>query len=112
MLIILCRLLARCSELLKCTSAVGEFAVYFNPELRCTDMNVKLRHTPEGPPLPQHASVNPTQRNKIAFQNTHGRALWPWNTLLASRWLPRRLVLWAWGLCAVPLRLGLRHVSA
>ncbi len=34
-----CLLLSRCSFLLKCTSAVGEFAMYFNPDLKCLDMN-------------------------------------------------------------------------
>lgn len=37
-----CLLLSRCSFLLKCCSAVGEFAIYFNPELRCIDMNHEL----------------------------------------------------------------------
>lgn len=32
-------LLSRCDFLLKCTSAVGEYAMYFNPELRCRDLN-------------------------------------------------------------------------
>ena len=32
-------LLSRCDYLLKCTSAVGEFAMYFNPELECYDLN-------------------------------------------------------------------------
>jgi Alpha-(1,6)-fucosyltransferase N- and catalytic domains len=34
-----CLLLSRCDHLLKCTSAVGEFAMYFNPELDCYDLN-------------------------------------------------------------------------
>ncbi|MEM9354992.1 MAG: hypothetical protein AAGB04_02165 [Pseudomonadota bacterium] len=48
-----CLLLSRCDFLLKCTSAVGEFAVYFNPQLRCIDLN--------------HASddLTPTQKLKI-----------------------------------------------
>ena len=33
-------LLARCDFLLKCTSAVGEFALYLNPKLRAVDLNV------------------------------------------------------------------------
>ena len=32
-------LLSRCDFLIKCTSAVGEFALYFNPELKCIDLN-------------------------------------------------------------------------
>lgn len=32
-------LLSRTDYLLKCTSAVGEFAMYFNPTLECTDLN-------------------------------------------------------------------------
>lgn len=32
-------LLARCKHLLKCTSAVGEYAVYFNGQLTCLDLN-------------------------------------------------------------------------
>ena len=39
-----CLLLSRCDYLLKCTSAVGEFAMYFEPGLSCTDLN----HTPIG----------------------------------------------------------------
>ncbi len=35
-----CLLLARSDFLLKCTSAVGEYAMYFNPKLRCIDMNM------------------------------------------------------------------------
>ena len=34
-----CLLLSRCNFLLKCTSAVGEFALYFNPQLECKDLN-------------------------------------------------------------------------
>ncbi|MCP4316808.1 MAG: hypothetical protein GY789_12545 [Hyphomicrobiales bacterium] len=34
-----CLLLSKCDYLLKCTSAVGEFAMYFNPDLECIDMN-------------------------------------------------------------------------
>lgn len=32
-------LLSHCNFLLKCTSAVGESAMYFNPSLRCIDLN-------------------------------------------------------------------------
>ena len=75
-------------------------------------MNLKLRHAPDQPPLPQHRGVNPTQRNKVAFQNTHGHALWPWSSLLTCKLLPRCLVVWVWRLYAVVLGHGLRHVSA
>lgn len=34
-----CLLLSRCDRLVKCTSAVGEFALYFNPSLPCIDVN-------------------------------------------------------------------------
>ena len=34
-----CLILSRCDFLLKCTSAVGEYAIYFNPKLRCIDVN-------------------------------------------------------------------------
>lgn len=34
-----CLLLSRCDYLLKCTSAVGEFAMYFNSDLECYDLN-------------------------------------------------------------------------
>jgi Nodulation protein Z (NodZ) len=34
-----CLLLSRSDYLLKCTSAVGEFAMYFNPKLACVDLN-------------------------------------------------------------------------
>jgi hypothetical protein len=34
-----CLLLSHCDFLLKCTSAVGEFAMYFNPRLDCYDLN-------------------------------------------------------------------------
>ena len=34
-----CLLLSRCEFLLKCTSAVGEFAMYFIPNLACIDLN-------------------------------------------------------------------------
>ena len=106
-----CLLLAKCDALLKCTSAVGEFAAYFNPRLVVTDMNVKLRAEPPPPPAAARA-VNPTEKGKIAFDNTHGCVLWPWTALLASRWLPRWLVIRAWAFCAVTLRLGIRHVAA
>jgi len=36
-----CLLLSRCDHLLKCTSAVGEFAMYFNPQLTCEDLNLQ-----------------------------------------------------------------------
>ena len=39
-----CLLLSRCDYLLKCTSAVGEFAMYFNQNLSCTDLNHVERH--------------------------------------------------------------------
>ena len=39
-----CLLLSRCNYLLKCTSAVGEFAMYFNPDLLCTDLNHLGKH--------------------------------------------------------------------
>lgn len=32
-------LLSKADFLLKCTSAVGEYAMYFNPDLRCIDLN-------------------------------------------------------------------------
>lgn len=38
-----CLLLSRCNYLLKCTSAVGEFAMYFNPDLECKDLNHEPR---------------------------------------------------------------------
>lgn len=34
-------LLSRCDFLLKCTSAVGEYAMYFNDQLKCTDLNMQ-----------------------------------------------------------------------
>ena len=34
-----CLLLARCNFLLRCTSAVGEYAMYFNRDLKCIDLN-------------------------------------------------------------------------
>jgi hypothetical protein len=34
-----CLLLSRSDYLLRCTSAVGEFAMYFNPKLACIDLN-------------------------------------------------------------------------
>jgi hypothetical protein len=34
-----CLLLARCDFLLRCTSAVGEYAMYFNKDLKCVDLN-------------------------------------------------------------------------
>ncbi len=34
-----CLLLSRCDYLLKCTSAVGEFAIYFNPAIESRDLN-------------------------------------------------------------------------
>ncbi|QKQ24998.1 hypothetical protein [Candidatus Reidiella endopervernicosa] len=37
-----CLLLSRCDFLLKCCSAVGEFAIYFNPELPCIDLNHEM----------------------------------------------------------------------
>lgn len=36
-------LLSRCDFLLKCTSAVGEYALYFNEELKCIDLNMQDR---------------------------------------------------------------------
>jgi hypothetical protein len=38
-----CLLLSRCDYLLRCTSAVGEFAQYFNPEIRSKDLNLTRR---------------------------------------------------------------------
>ena len=38
-----CLLLSRTNYLLKCTSAVGEFAFYFNPRLTGTDLNEQTR---------------------------------------------------------------------
>jgi hypothetical protein len=37
-----CLLLARCNFLLRCTSAVGEYAMYFNRKLKCIDLNHEL----------------------------------------------------------------------
>jgi hypothetical protein len=34
-----CLILSKCDFLLKCTSAVGEYAMYFNPDLGCIDVN-------------------------------------------------------------------------
>ena len=34
-----CLLLSQCDYLIKCTSAVGEYAMYFNPDLECIDTN-------------------------------------------------------------------------
>ena len=34
-------LLSRCDFLLKCTSAVGEYAMYFNRDLNCIDLNLR-----------------------------------------------------------------------
>ncbi len=41
-----CLLLSRCDFLLKCTSAVGEFAMYFNPKLACVDLNHLAKRIP------------------------------------------------------------------
>ncbi len=38
-----CLLLSRTHYLLKCTSAVGEFAMYFNPDLKVDDLNERTR---------------------------------------------------------------------
>jgi hypothetical protein len=38
-----CLLLSRCDHLLKCTSAVGEFALYFEPALPCVAVNLAER---------------------------------------------------------------------
>lgn len=38
-------LLSRCEYLIKCTSAVGEYAMYFNPDLDCIDTNHLKEHT-------------------------------------------------------------------
>ena len=48
-----CLLLSRCDFLIKCTSAVGEFALYFNPELECVDLNAGG----EPPSLGAHVNV-------------------------------------------------------
>ena len=37
-----CLILSRCDFLLKCISAVGEYAMYFNPKLRCIDVNHEI----------------------------------------------------------------------
>jgi len=38
-----CLLLSRCNYLLKCAAALGEFAMYLNPHLRCTDVSLGIR---------------------------------------------------------------------
>lgn len=43
-----CLLLSRCDHLLKCTSAVGEFAQYFNPYLTSIDLNLVTDHLSTG----------------------------------------------------------------
>lgn len=48
-----CLLLSRCDFLLKCTSAVGEYAMYFNPNLDCIDLN----HIDDQPSLRDRLSV-------------------------------------------------------
>jgi hypothetical protein len=42
-----CLLLSRTNFLLKCTSAVGEFAFYFNPMLSGIDLNEQTRSLPK-----------------------------------------------------------------
>ena len=41
-----CLLLSRTDFLLKCAAAIGEFALYFNPDLECQDFAVQSRYTP------------------------------------------------------------------
>ena len=53
-----CLLLSRSDYMLKCTSAVGEFAMYFNPGLRCVDLN--------------HAADRISRWQLLAIQLRHG----------------------------------------
>ncbi|MDA9983192.1 hypothetical protein N9H39_10825 [Gammaproteobacteria bacterium] len=40
-----CLLLSNCSFLLKCASAIGEYAIYFNPQLEFVDFAMECRYT-------------------------------------------------------------------
>jgi len=104
-----CLLLSRCHELLKCTSAVGEFATYFNRQILCKDMNVKHRDTP----VPaKKKTVNPTERSVLVYDNTHARAMQPWGWLFGRRWLKRQWVAALWTFCAVRLGWGVRRIAS
>ncbi len=63
-----CLLLSRCDFLLKCTSAVGEFAMYFNPDLRCIDLNL----------LDVQRSVSPVAWIRWKFRRQFGLYLALW----------------------------------
>ncbi|KAL1515441.1 hypothetical protein AB1Y20_002067 [Prymnesium parvum] len=53
------QLLSRADFLLKCSSALGEFAVYFNPSLHARSLDVQLTPPPPPPPAapPPHAAA-------------------------------------------------------
>ena len=47
----------------RCTSAVGEFAAYYNPQILCKDMNVKHKDTPVLPLRKPPADFRPLLPN-------------------------------------------------
>ena len=69
-----CLILSRCNFLLKCTSAVGEYAMYFNPELDCIDVNhLKQRST-----LGDALSVSWNRAKSLTWENDPGTETTSW----------------------------------
>ncbi len=79
-----CLLLAKSTRLLRCTSGVGEYAVYFNENLESIDLNrlpsichaTQSRHRVAG--LGGHVSGNPDGNSPQESKQSHeGYAAWP-----------------------------------
>ncbi len=62
-------ILSRCDFLLKCPSAVGEFAHYLNPNLRSLDLNF------------DQTVVAGDDYSSVRFDRSRKRYLWPWNRM-------------------------------
>ncbi|MEM1245690.1 MAG: hypothetical protein AAGK22_04935 [Acidobacteriota bacterium] len=59
-----CLILSRCDFLLKCTSAVGEYAMYFNPELECIDVN----HLKQAPTFEDSLAVSWNRAKSLSWR--------------------------------------------
>jgi hypothetical protein len=68
-----CLLLARTQHLVKCAASAGEYALYFNPELECTDLGLESAWTHRTVEQQPMAAYDRWQRSQEGLTESLGR---------------------------------------